>query len=53
VCVLIAIGFIGSLIEVQTGPIVAGLFVLAMLAFIVALVWFLREVVAASSQITT
>jgi hypothetical protein len=51
VCVLIAVAFLGSLGEVSVGPIVAGLFVLAMLAFITALVLFLREVITATTSI--
>jgi hypothetical protein len=48
VCVLIAIAFVGTLVNRSPATIVAGLFVLAMLAFITALVQFLREVIAAS-----
>jgi MFS family permease len=51
VCVLIAVAFIGSLAEVAVGPVVAGLFVLAMFAFITALVLFLREVITATSHV--
>jgi hypothetical protein len=48
VCVLIATAFIGTLVNRSPATIIAGLFVLAMLAFITALVQFLREVIAAS-----
>jgi hypothetical protein len=51
VCVLIAVAFLGSLAEVTVGPIVAGLFVLAMFAFITALVLFLREVIQATTHV--
>jgi hypothetical protein len=48
VCLLIAVAFLGSLIDVRTGAVLAGLFVLAMVAFVAALVFFLREVLVAS-----
>jgi hypothetical protein len=48
VCLLIAVAFLGSLLEVRTGGVLATLFVLAMLAFVWALVTFLREVLLAS-----
>jgi Protein of unknown function (DUF2721) len=48
VCLLIAVAFLGSLVDVRTGGVLAALFVLAMLAFVGALVLFLREVLLAS-----
>jgi hypothetical protein len=48
VCLLIAVAFLGSLVEVHTGAALAALFVLAMLAYVAALVLFLREVLMAS-----
>jgi hypothetical protein len=48
VCLLIAVAFLGSLVEVPTGAALAALFVLAMFAYVGALVLFLREVLMAS-----
>lgn len=48
VCLLIAVAFLGSLVEVGTGAVLATLFVLAMVAYVAALVLFLREVLLAS-----
>jgi hypothetical protein len=53
VCVLIAVAFMGSLVDVNTGAVVAGLFVLAMVAFISSLLFFLREVLVASGTTHT
>ncbi len=47
VCSLIALAFIGYLVHVPVASVVALLFIAAMLAFIFALVWFLREVLLA------
>ncbi len=47
VCVLIATAFVGSIASVHVSGIVAGLFILAMLAFVGALIFFLREVLLA------
>ncbi len=44
VCLLIAVAFLGYLFHADFGVAVAILFILAMLAFVVALVLFLREV---------
>jgi hypothetical protein len=44
VCLLIAVAFLGYLFDRDFGAAVATLFVLAMLAFVVALLLFLREV---------
>ena len=49
VCVLIAVTFVGYLVHVSIGMMVASLFVLAMACFILALVSFLREVRLASA----
>jgi hypothetical protein len=47
VCVLIASAFIGSLVRADASHLLAALFILAMLAFIGALVTFLAEVLYA------
>src|SRR3954468_18575576 len=44
VCLLIAAAFFGSLLQLNVAQGLAGLFIVAMLAFIAALVFFLREV---------
>jgi hypothetical protein len=51
VSVLIAVTFVGGLLGVHMAPIIAGLFVLAMVAFVVALLLFLREVIAATTHV--
>jgi uncharacterized membrane protein YGL010W len=48
VSLLIAVAFLGSLVDVRTGGTLATLFVLAMCAYVAALVLFLREVLMAS-----
>ena len=50
VCLLIAVAFLGSLVALHTGPAVAGLFVLAMVAYIGALVLFFREVLMSAGN---
>jgi MFS family permease len=47
VCLLIATAFFGSLLALNVARLLAALFIVAMLAFIAALVFFLREVLAA------
>jgi hypothetical protein len=44
VCVLIAAAFVASMISVDSSPLLAALFIGAMLAFIVALLAFLAEI---------
>lgn len=51
VCMLIAIAFIGSVLAVNTSFVVAALFIAAMIAFVVALVVFLREVLMAVASV--
>jgi cell division protein FtsL len=51
VCLLIAVAFLGSLIEVPTNSALAVLFVLAMAAYVLSLVAFLREVIVASRAV--
>jgi hypothetical protein len=51
VCVLIAIAFIGSVLAVNTSVVVATLFIAAMIAFVVALLMFLREVLMAVASV--
>jgi hypothetical protein len=48
VCVLIASAFIGSVVMVDTSHFVAGLFIVAMFAFIGALLVFLSEILLSS-----
>lgn len=48
VCLLIALAFLGTLLDIRTGAFLATLFVLAMVALVGALVFFLREVLVAS-----
>jgi hypothetical protein len=50
VCLLIAVAFVGYLAHVPVALIVASLFIVAMVAFILALIWFLREVLIASAN---
>jgi MFS family permease len=47
VCLLIAAAFFGSLLQLNVSRVLAALFIVAMLAFIAALVFFLREVLVA------
>jgi hypothetical protein len=44
VCLLIAVAFIGDLFHMNLGVLMAVLFVLAMAAIVVTLVFFLREI---------
>jgi Protein of unknown function (DUF2721) len=44
VCLLIATAFVGSILRARISVVLAALFVLAMIAFVVALVTFLREI---------
>jgi hypothetical protein len=52
VCLVVAGAFVGTLVKVVVTHLVAGLFILAMLAMIVGLGLFLREVYIAVSQPT-
>jgi hypothetical protein len=51
VCMLIAVAFIGSVVAVNTSGVVAMLFIAAMVAFVVALLMFLREVLMAVASV--
>ena len=51
VCLLIALAFVGYMSHVSVAFILASLFILAMCSFVVALVWFLREVLLAAASI--
>lgn len=51
VCLLIASAFIGALLNANVSVLVATLFILAMLAFVGALVSFLREVLLATRSV--
>jgi len=46
VCLLIAVAFLGAILRVDTARLLGSLFVAAMAAFITALVFFLREILA-------
>ena len=50
VCLVIAALFVGGMIEVRVGLVVAGLFILAMLVLIAALLCFLREIYVAVNK---
>ncbi|HTT70253.1 MAG TPA: DUF2721 domain-containing protein [Anaeromyxobacteraceae bacterium] len=50
VCLLIAVAFVGSILRAKVWVLVAVLFVLAMLAVMWALVWFLREIFLAAGS---
>ncbi len=51
VCLLIAVAFLGSLVNVPTNSVLAVLFVVAMAAYVFSLVAFLREVIVASRAV--
>ena len=51
VCVLIAAAFVGSIVRADFSRVVAVLFIAAMLAFVSALVCFLREVLRAVARL--
>ena len=51
VCLLIASAFVGALFSVNASVLVAALFILAMLAFVGALVFFLREILLATGSV--
>jgi hypothetical protein len=51
VCILIAVAFLGAILQVDSARLIAGLFVVAMAAFITALVFYLREILVAVSNI--
>ena len=51
VCMLIAVAFIGSVLGVNTSVAVATMFIAAMVAFVVALLLFLREVLLAVASV--
>jgi hypothetical protein len=44
VCMMIAVAFVASMLDMRSAMIVAGLFVATMLAFIAALLFYLREI---------
>lgn len=50
VCLVIAALFVGGMVEIRVGLVVAGLFILAMLVLIVALLCFLREIYVAVNK---
>ncbi len=51
VCLLIAVAFVGYLVEARVGSVMAVLFIAAMVAYVVALVCLLREVGIAISTL--
>ena len=51
VCVSIATVFLGAITKANIAMVVASLFILAMAAFVVALVFFLREILLAVSSL--
>lgn len=53
VCIVIATLFVGSVTGVQTPGIIATLFILAMLALVIGLLCFLREIALAKGSIHT
>ena len=53
VCVLIAVAFLGSILQLDSARVVAGLFIAVMGAFITALVFFLREILLAVISISS
>lgn len=52
VCVLIAVAFVGSMLNWGSALVIAGLFVAVMAAFIAALVFFLREILLAVAHLS-
>ena len=52
VCLLIALAFLGFMLNVNFSLLIAALFIAAMSAFIVALIFFLREVLLAAASIS-
>ena len=53
VCMVIATLFVGSITEIETPGIIATLFIAAMLALVVGLLFFLREIALAKGSIHT
>ncbi len=51
VCLLIAVAFVGYLLEVHLDEFMAALFIVAMLSFVAGLLLFLREVLVAASSV--
>jgi hypothetical protein len=51
VCVLIAMAFLGFIVAVNFAMLIAALFIAAMTAFVLALIFFLREVLLAAASI--
>lgn len=51
VCLLIAVAFVGYLLEVHLEPVMATLFILAMGLFVTGLLLFLREVLLAAGSV--
>jgi hypothetical protein len=51
ISVMIAALFVGAFLEVDLSRLIAGLFVIAMLAFVGGLLWFLREIYLATATL--
>jgi hypothetical protein len=52
VCIMISTLFIGAALDINLGKLIAGLFVLAMLALIGGFIFFLREIFMATSSLS-
>lgn len=50
VCLIIAIAFVGTLVQVRTGWVIGGLFTLAITCIVLSLIYFLREVIASGDS---
>jgi hypothetical protein len=52
VCALIGVAFLGFMVHVNFSMLIAGMLIAAMVAFVLALVFFLREVLLAAGSIS-
>jgi hypothetical protein len=51
ICMVIAVLFLSAFLHFDAGVVVAALFILAMLAFFLGLLWFLREIFVATRSL--
>ena len=51
ICMVIAVLFLSAFLHFDAGVVVASLFILAMLAFFLGLLWFLREIFVATRNL--
>jgi hypothetical protein len=51
ICMVIAVLFLSAFLHFDAGVVVATLFILAMLAFFLGLLWFLREILVATRSL--